>query len=561
MRSFTILFILSLLTLSCNEEPVQEPPINYDNLQLPERPNILWLVAEDLSAFIPPFGDSTVATPNLSRLAREGVRYTHFFSPSPVCAPARSAIATGMYPTRIGAMHMRTGPWFTFGIRDEIVNSQPRPSYEALPPPEVQMHSTYLRKNGYYCSNNWKEDYQFRVEMTAWDESSRQAHWRNREPGQPFFSIFNFMVTHESRLWIKEKDSLWVDEDLEVPVPPYFPDTEVTRANLRRMYSNIKEMDFQVGEILDQLEEDGLLDNTIIFWYTDHGGPVPRHKRTIYDTGLHAPLIIRFPDQQLAGQVDSQLLSFIDLKPTLLSLAGIAPPDYVDGQAWLGEYAGESPRQYIHAAADRFDNQHDRIRAVRDRRFKYIRNYIPEQSYYLPVKYREEIPIMKELLRLREAGQLNEIQSLWFREPKDPEELFDTYADPFELNNLAGDPQYADKLKELGQEMDRWIAQTNDLGMMPEEEYIEQIWPGGRQAVTAAPQIEKQGDQWIISCETEGAAIGYQWLEEGEEPGPSWEIYQGPINDVPGKRLVARAHRIGYRPSSAKEKSLGSSID
>ena len=275
--------------------------IDYASLNLPSKPNILWLVAEDLGPYLPSFGDSTVETPNLSRLAAEGVRYTHFFSPSGVCAPSRAAISTGMYPSGIAANHMRTAGNPKF-FPKEIV------PYEAMPPAGVKMHAERMREAGYYCTNNAKEDYQYKKNLMAWNESSKNAHWRNRPDGQPFFAIFNFEVTHESRIWAKANDSLWVDADLKVEVPPYLPDNEIGRQDVRRMYSNIKEMDAQVGKVLDQLEEDGLLESTIIFWYSDHGGPLPRQKRLCYDSGLHVPLIIRFPGQQRAGQIDAQLL-------------------------------------------------------------------------------------------------------------------------------------------------------------------------------------------------------------------------------------------------------------
>jgi arylsulfatase A-like enzyme len=194
-------------------------------------------------------------------------------------------------------------------------------------------------------------------------------------------------------------------------VPPYLPSTETALKDIRRMYSNVKEMDRRVGHILHELDSAGLLDNTIVFWYTDHGGPLPRQKRTIYHSGLHSPLIIRFPNGQFAGKVDDQLLSFIDLKPTVMSLLGMRPPDYVDGKAWMGDYMIDEPRDYLYASADRFDNQTDKIRAVFDKRYKLVRYYNTEQPYYLPVKYREEMDIMKELLRMRQSGELNQYQA------------------------------------------------------------------------------------------------------------------------------------------------------
>jgi len=517
------------------------------DLELDFRPNILWIVAEDLSPIIPPFGDSTITTPTLSRLAADGVRYTHVFSPSGVCAPSRAAIALGMYQNHVGAHHMRTGGnplYFPEGLTP----------YEAMPPAGVRMHSEYLREAGYYVTNNAKEDYQFKKPVTAWDESSRQAHWKNREPGQPFFAIFNLGITHESQVWARANDSLWVPEDLEVPVPPYLPDNEIGQRDVRQVYSNIKQMDKQAGDILAELEAEGLLDSTIVFWYSDHGGPLPRQKRLLYDSGMRVPMIIRFPDGQRAGEVDDQLVSFIDFKPTIMSLAGITPPTYLDGQAFLGSFKAEEKRTYVHGAADRFDAQYDMIRSVRDSRFKYMKNFQTEKPYYLPVAYREQMPIMKELLRMRDAGELDEYQAQWFRETKEDEELFDTESDPHELHNLAADPAYSEKLVELRTELDRWMDEIDDRGVLPEKEFLASIWPDGSQPVTEEPVAEINGGLMSLSSGTEGASIGYQVLSESEaEPGKRWHLYTGPLALEEGARVLAVAHRIGYAQSETIE--------
>ncbi|MDC6354919.1 MULTISPECIES: sulfatase family protein [unclassified Robiginitalea] len=558
-----VILLTAILLTGCNEsapqpgpelatwsEPVPEIP-DYSSLELPEKPNILWLVAEDLSPYIAAYGDSTVHTPNLDRLAAEGVRYTRMFSPSGVCAPSRAAIALGMYPTRTGAMHMRTGPWYSTQENPPDTWYDGRKIYEAVPPAGTHMHSTLMRRAGYYATNNAKQDYQFRTELTAWDESSRDAHWRNRpSPEQPFFAIFNFEVTHESRIWMRAGDSLLIDPDREITVPPYLPDTDSVRTDLRRMYSNIVEMDRQVGIILDQLEADGLLENTVVFWYGDHGGPLPRSKRSLYDTGLQVPLLVRFPGAQLAGQTDGQLLSFVDLKPTILSLAGVEPPRGLDGRAWAGAFRAEKPREYIHAAADDFDGCcHGRLRAVRDYRFKYIRNFLPEQAYYQPVPYREQMPAMRELLRRKEQGTLDSVQLQWFATGGAGEALFDTQNDSLELRNLAGNPQYADVLEELREELSRWMQATHDLGMIDEPEYLERIWPEGSQPVTQTPVVEASSGQLILESETPGAAIGFQWVKPGQIPAAAWTPYTDPIEIQTGQELVARAHRIGFLPS------------
>ncbi|MCZ6640061.1 MAG: sulfatase, partial [Gammaproteobacteria bacterium] len=470
-RNGSIALALIVLVAACGDGlPTAS---NNDVAESSKPPNILWLVAEDLSPIIASYGDTTVATPNLSRLAAEGIRYTNAFSVSGVCAPSRFTLATGVYTTSAGGHHMRTqyvqAHMDTLGLK----------LYEVVPPPAVMMMSEVLRRHGYYTTNNDKQDYQFAPTLTAWDDSSITASWRNRETAddKPFFSILNFNITHEGQVWAKvpsrrllryhelfkdEPDPLYfesgfgpegsfpshVPDDLTVPVPPYLPDTEPVRRDLRRVYSNIVELDLQIGVVMDALEADGLLDDTIIVFYGDHGGPLPRQKRLLYDSGLRVPLIIRFPDGRGAGTVSEELVSFVDFAPTMFSLAGIEPPSYLEGQAFLGEYR-KSPRTYIHAAADRLDEYYDMIRAVRDERFKYLRNFRPDQGYYLPVAYREQMASMQELLRLRDIDGLSEEQAQWFRETKPHEELFDTWNDPHELNNLASDPEYAGKLEEL----------------------------------------------------------------------------------------------------------------
>ena len=549
MKKYALLMVW-LLT-ACNQNPSTS---EIQQESWPEKPNILWLVAEDLGPYIPAFGDSTISTPNLDRLAREGIVFPQVYSPSGVCAPSRFAIATGMYPNHGGGHHMRTGPWYRRWTDEELSTantSRPAnlPIYEALPPAAVKMHSEYLRQAGYYCTNNAKQDYQFQAPLTAWDESSREAHWRNRDPGQPFFAIFNFGITHESQIWARAQDSLWVDPQLEVQVPPYLPDNQIGNQDVRRMYSNIKIMDQQVGEILDELEADGLLESTVIFWYTDHGGPLPRQKRLLYDSGIRLPLIVRLPNQQYAGTTDTQLVSFVDFKPTIMALGGIPLPDYLDGRPFLGPGSSDNPRQYIHAAADRFDEEYDMIRAVRDKKFKYLRNFRPEQGYYLPVAYREQMPVMQELLRLRDLDSLDQFQAQWFRTQKPAEELFDGENDPHELNNLAEDPRYQNKLQELRDECDRWMEEIQDLGLLPEEQMMANWWPQGNQPQTLEPQVLIDESQQLItiSCETPGASIGYRFADSDSTWNQNWQIYQQEVALPSPGRLQVVAHRIGFK--------------
>lgn len=557
-----LLFILVIIAfISCQQgsESTEEEQSTTIELDLPERPNILWLVAEDLGPYLPSFGDSTITTPNLSRLAAEGVCYDNVFSPSPVCSPSRAAISTGMYPVTIAANHMRTGPWYMSGLPEKTIKEYTEKylpkeiqSYEAQTPPSIKMMSEYLREIGYYCTNNAKEDYQYQKTITAWDESSRTAHWKNRKEGQPFFAIFNYGVTHESQIWGRAEDSLWVDENLEVPVPPYLPDNEVGQRDVRRMYSNIRMMDHQVGQMLQELEDAGELENTIIVWYTDHGGPLPRQKRLLYDSGLRVPMIIRYPNKQAAGQRDDQLISFIDFAPTTLSLVGIQPPAEMNGQAFLGKYKRTENPKYIFAAADRFDESYDKNRAVRDKQFKYIRYYNTEKPMFLPIGYREQMAVMQELHRLKEAEELTEAQALWFRATKPKEELFDITNDPHEINNLANDPKYANKLKELRTANEQWQKDYVDLGMMEETALLKKLWQDGKQPVVATPTIINENGKISLATTTEGASIGYKIIQddvEYDKPFGDWMVYTEPFELPEGAGLKVVADRIGYKIS------------
>ena len=551
MKYIPLAFILLLSHLSCN---------SFENSADKEfkKPNIVWIVAEDLGDYIPSFGDSTIITPHLSRLASEGICYDRFFTPAAVCAPARSAIATGMYPTHIGSNHMRTGPWYASNIPQNVIDNYAKRAlppglkpYEAILPVGIKMLSESLREKGYYCTNNSKEDYQFRKSLMAWDESSSNAHWKNREKDQPFFSVFNINITHESQIWSRAKDSLWVDANLNVTVPPYLPDTEIGRADVRRMYSNIKMMDARVGEIMNELEEEDLLDETIVFWYTDHGGPLPRQKRLLYDSGIKVPMIIRFPDKALANSRNDDMISFIDLAPTVLSLAGISPSDQMDGQPFLGKYKRSKPAQYVYAAADRFDETYDKNRAVRDARYKYIRYYEPEKPMFLHVNYRDQMPIMQELYRLRDEDKLTADQKLWFRDQKPRVELFDTQADPHELKNLAEDPSYSEKKKELSDALDLWMNEVPDLNFQLETDYQKELWPEGMQRTTSEPNIILHDEKYKIECDTEGASIGYQILTHPlESLSESWKVYTEPVTLPEGAVIKAIAHRVGYIPSN-----------
>lgn len=552
---FSVLILNLLLWTACTMTESKKPL------------NILWLVAEDLSPFyLNAYGDPRATTPNLDRLAREGVVYTHIFSVSGVCSPSRATLATGLYPNSFGAQNMRTLNQQADAREVGLID------YQVVPPPEVKMVSEIMRENGYYTTNNAKEDYQFFKSELAWDESNIYAHWRNRPHEQtPFFSIFNFGVCHESGMWNFKKqlfdgdqfppdrnDKKWgttfenttvnllVPEDMEVEIPPYLPQNEIGENAMRRMYTNIIRMDKGVGIILDQLEKDGLLEETIIVWYSDHGGPLPRQKRLLYDSGLRVPLIIRYPNQKRSGERDDRLISFVDFPPTLLSMAGITPPSYMQGQAFEGAFKAKTPRTFIHGHADRFDERVDLIRAVRNKRFKYLKNFHPDRPYYLPLAYREKMEVMQELLRMRDAGELDENQALWFRQTKEEEELFDTENDPHELNNIANDPAYAEILATLRAECERWMKSIEDKGLIDELELIDTFYPNGKAQLTDVPTVEIRDGKVRVRCTTPGARIGYRYRSE-KAPYMGWKHYTDPIQEKEGDTLEIITHRLGFK--------------
>lgn len=491
--------------------------------------NILWVTCEDTSPDLGCYGDAYAVTPNLDKLAAQGCRYDLAFTHAPVCAPARSGIITGMYPTTIGSHHMRC---------------------HAVPQPFVRCFPEYLRAAGYYCTNNSKTDYQFAPPLTAWDDCSNKAHWRNRpDKSQPFFAVFNFTTTHESQCWAIDGK---LDHDpAKANLPPYYADTPVIRRNWARYYDQVTKMDGQVAGILKQLEDDGLAENTVVFFYGDHGRGLTRGKRWVYDSGIRVPLIIRWPGAIKPGSASDRLVSFIDFGPTVLSIAGIKPPEHMQGRAFLGEH-DTPPREHVFAHRDRMDETYDIIRAVRDKRFKYIRNFEPHKPYAQRINYMEKMPILQEMRRLAAEGKLEGPQKLWFAPTKPAEELYDTTKDPHEIDNLAGKPEFQDLLARMRKVLEDWMKETGDLGLIPEGELREKGIPGGKPGTTVEPKIEPAGGKFdkpvavTITCPTEGSSIAYT-LGEGKQP--HWLLYSKPITLAASATLRARACRIGWKDS------------
>lgn len=420
------------------------------------RPNILWITSEDNGPQLGCYGDDYADTPNIDQLAAKGMIYTNCWSNAPVCAPARTTIVTGIFPTSLSAQHMRS---------------------QVTMPETFKLYPQLFRELGYYCSNNAKEDYNVVTNKDLWNESSNKAHWRKRKAGQPFFAVFNFTTSHESQ--IRKRPHNASHDPAKVPVPPYHPDAPEVRQDWAQYYDKITEMDQQVGQVLEQLKEDKLEDSTIVFYYGDHGSGMPRSKRWLYQSGLRVPMVVHVPErfraaagpQYTAKSKNERLISFVDLVPTVLSLVGERPAKYLQGHAFLGKFAEDNP-QYIYGFRDRMDERIDMSRAIRDDRYLYIRNFYPHRPQGTFLAYMFETPTTQAWKRQFDAGKLNEAQSVFWR-TKAPEELYDLSDDPFQLKNLAGDSAQEATLDRFRGELKSWMVRVCDLGLIPEGEVLE----------------------------------------------------------------------------------------
>ena len=426
-----------------------------------ERPNILWIISEDTSPDLSCYGNSLVKTPYLDQLASEGTRFTRAFSTSPVCSPSRSAFMTGMYQTSISAHQHRT--------RDK----------KSLPEP-VQVLTEYFREAGYFTANvmtpatdvrgTGKTDWNFITERESFDGTD----WNQRKSGQPFFAQVNLRLTH--RVFERDKQNP-IDPD-KVDFPPFYPDHPLTRRDWADYLESLQILDNQVGRILKRLDEENLKHNTIVFYFGDHGRPHVWAKQWLYEGGIRVPLMVRWPGRIKEDQKDHSLVSLIDLGPTALQLSGIPIPDHMEGRFFLkrsGKVA--SQRDFIVAARDRCDETDDRIRCIRTKRFKYIRNFFPEKPYTQFNAYkRNQYPVVSLLHVLHEKGQLTEEQARFMAPCKPKEELYDVLNNPFEIQNLAENPRYKDHFLQMRRTLDEWIKTTRDCGEIPESKEEKEYW-------------------------------------------------------------------------------------
>lgn len=424
-----------------------------------ELPNILWLTSEDNSPFLGCYGDEFATTPNLDKLASEGFLYTHAYANAPVCAPTRNTILTGVYASSGGNQHMRS-----YYPKSDVVKTYPE----------------FLREKGYYCTNNSKTDYNLGNfdDKGIWDECNQTAHYKNRKEGQPFFAVFNTTISHESSIHKSIANEKLRHSPEQVPLPPYHPATPEMKHDWAQYYDKVEDMDTKIGEWLKELEDAGLAENTIVFYYGDHGGVLARSKRYVYESGTHIPFIIRipekykylFPAEKPNSKVD-RLVSFVDLVPTLLSIAGIEIPDYLQGNAFLGKQKTEDP-EYAFMFRGRMDERYDMCRAVRDQKYRYIRNYMPYRVYGQHLEYLWQAPSIGSWEQAYLNGECNAVQSVFWN-TKPVEELYDTENDPWEVNNLAGDPTYKDVLERMRAANKDWVTKIYDTGFIPEADRVD----------------------------------------------------------------------------------------
>ena len=421
-----------------------------------DRPNILWITSEDNSPYLGCYGDKLALTPHLDKLASQGLRYRHAYANAPVCSAARTTLITGMYASTLGVHNHRS----------------------AVPiPAAFKLYPEHLRAAGYYCTNNSKTDYNVAgAGKKLWDEGSNKAHYRSRAKGQPFFAIFNFTTSHESQVAPKPGKTSFRIAPEAIPLPPYHPDTPEIRRDWANYYDQMTLMDAQVGQVLEELEKSGLAEDTLVFYYGDHGGALPRGKRNIHDSGTRVPLIVRIPQkwQHLApakpGEWVEDLVSFVDFPATIFSLCQVPIPAHYQGRPFLGEKK-TAPRDHVFLYRGRMDERYDTVRAVRDAEFRYVRNYSPHRPWGQHYSYPFQVqPSMRSWYAEFAAGRCNEVQSAYWK-PKPGEELYQPGEDPFELTNLAQQTMHQDRLAKMRQLLREEMLRTRDTVFIPEGMY------------------------------------------------------------------------------------------
>jgi N-sulfoglucosamine sulfohydrolase len=530
-----------------------------------ERPNILILIAEDISPELGCYGNEYATTPNIDKMAQGGMVYDFALTTAPICAPSRSALASGLYATSLGTQHLRSEIPF---------------------PQKLKTLPELLREKGYFTSNRDKTDYNFDPEGMWEHWSSEYTPWRHRAEGQPFYSFINIGPSHEGSVnnlqnykrFVEHLPAEMFHHPDKVPLPPYYPDSPKTREIWAHFYDILTVLDQNVGMVLDSLKADGLMEETIVFFIADHGFGMPRYKRWLYKTGMHVPMVVHVPEKYehlvpgfSKGGHNSQMVSFIDLPATVLNLTGAEVPAYFEGKPIMGENA-EPERKYAFGARDRADDMFEMSRSVTDGRYFYVRNYMPHLPYIQPgYIFSDEKEAFRELRRLHNSGLTNaEQEKLWNKKPL--EELYDWQNDPQELNNLAADPAYEEIKNRLKVKLHEWMIETHDLGLLPEAEYMirsegsspyEYARESGdynvKKILEAAEMVCFSGEPELLEKLNDSdsgvrfwAVTGLMQLEQLSNPAK--EALSGLLNDPSPSVQIAAAEALCRFGSSAEAK-------
>ena len=495
-----------------------------------DRPNILWLTSEDNGPQLGCYGDEFADTPNLDALAADGLKYATCWSNAPVCAPARTTIITGMYPPSFGGQHMRSEVRLPGEIGGEVVKLFPQ----------------LLRDAGYYCTNHTKTDYNLVGDPAAcWDDTSKAAHYDNRPDGTPFFAVFNETISHESKLRTRPHEA--VHDPAGVRVPAYHPDTPEVRQDWAQYYDRVTEMDARLGKRLKDLEKAGLADDTIVIYFGDHGSGMPRSKRTPLDSGLRVPLIVRVPEKfahlapggYAAGGTSDRLVSFVDLAPTVLSIAGVDIPAYMQGSAFAGGTPGDPP-EYLFGFRGRMDERTDFSRAVTDGRMVYVRNYLPHLPHGQHVGYQFQTPTTRVWKAMYDAGELSDAQSR-FWQARGGEELYNLATDPDEVRDLAT-PETVVPFRAA---LRSWQLEIRDLGFMPEGVMHRLAEEAG-----VTPYEYGHSDRYPLE---EIMAAADSASLPGDEIGPEWIAAMAVGDGHPAARYLAASAYLAVDPAFARE--------
>ncbi|MBL6705523.1 MAG: sulfatase [Planctomycetaceae bacterium] len=444
MRILTMLFLL--VTAAASAE---------------DRPNILWLTCEDNNVnWVGCYGNPHADTPNIDALAAEGFQYMHCYANAPVCAPSRSTWITGIHALSMGTHPMR--------------------SRYPIPHDRISYYPDLLKKVGYYVGNATKTDYNIgdRDDKDAWD--TNKADWKVLKQQQPFFMVINNTKSHESKAFGDVNNTTHSPDD--VRLAKYHPDIPDIRKNYAHYHDQMKKMDADIGLALEELERSGLAENTIVIHNSDHGGVIARSKRFLFNSGTHCPLIIRIPEKfkhlrpAEPGSKVNRLVSFIDMTKTWLKICGAETPDYLQGKTFLGP--DEEERDYHVSFRGRMDERCDNVRAIRDQKFLYIRNYMPYAPWGQHLNYLWTMKATTAWEAHHRAGKTDAITGRFFG-TKPMHELYDTSVDPDNVNNLVDDPKYADEVARLSKALDEWQVRNFDSGLLPESEIVKRSEDAG----------------------------------------------------------------------------------